>query len=160
MKKLVILSDSHGNTKAVEKLLPLIAENDYAIHLGDGAGDMREAASLYPDKLYVVGGNCDFFSPYPSEGELEIEYLKIFYCHGHKYGVKSDLERLALEAKRRGCDIALYGHTHRAEITTLHGVILINPGSLRFPAGEGGSYCYLVVHKDKATPTIVGDKML
>ncbi|MBE7078454.1 MAG: metallophosphoesterase [Clostridiales bacterium] len=159
MKKLIILSDTHGNAKAVEKLLPLIAENDYVLHLGDGSGDMRDVLSVYPEKVYLCGGNCDFFSSYPIEGELEIEYLKIFYCHGHKYGVKSDLEKLALEAKRRGCDIALYGHTHRASIDTLHGVTLINPGSLRFPLDKGGSYCYLVIHKDKAVPTIVGDRM-
>ena len=41
MKKILILSDTHGNGKALEKLSPLVAENDYVIHLGDGVGDMR-----------------------------------------------------------------------------------------------------------------------
>ena len=157
MKKLIVISDTHGNYKAVEELLPLVAENDYVIHLGDGAGDMRGVRSQYPEKIYTVGGNCDFLSVLPSEGELEIEGVKIFYCHGHKYGVKSERLTLALEAKRRGCDIALYGHTHIAMIDELEGVTLINPGSLRFPVGKGGSYCYLVINKDKATPVIVGD---
>lgn len=158
MKTLVILSDTHGNANAVADLLPRIAENDYVIHLGDGAGDMRETRSLYPDKVYAVGGNCDFFSLLPQEGELEIECVKIFYTHGHKYGVKDGREKLAAEAKRRGCDIALYGHTHIAMIDEIDGVTLINPGSLRYPAGKGGSYCYLVVNRDKATPVIVGDR--
>ena len=159
MKKIILLSDTHGSRKGIDKLLPLIAENDYVIHLGDGAGDMREVMELYPDKVYLVAGNCDFFSPLPDEGVLEVEYLKILYCHGHKYGVKRHLYALAKEAKARGCDIALYGHTHDALITEVDGVTLINPGTLRYPAGEGGSYCYLVINKDKATPVIVGENM-
>ena len=54
-------------------ILPLIAENDYVIHLGDGAGDMRQARSLYPEKVYACAGNCDFFSPLPEDGEIEVE---------------------------------------------------------------------------------------
>ncbi len=160
MKTLIILSDSHGNLKGVQELLPKIAENDYVIHLGDGAGDMRETRSLYPEKVYACGGNCDFFSPLPDDGELEVEGVKIYYCHGHKYRVKSELGLLAQEAKRRDCEIALYGHTHRALISEIDGVTLINPGSLRYSVGKGGSYCYLVVNKTKVTPVIVGDSVL
>ena len=157
MKKLLIISDSHGNRKGVENLLPLIAENDYVIHLGDGAGDMWEVRAQYPEKVYAYAGNCDFFSPLPDEEELEIEYVKILCCHGHKYRVKSDLDTLAREAKKRGCDIVLYGHTHQALITEIDGVTLINPGTLRRSVGEGGSYCYLVINKDKFTPVLVGE---
>ncbi len=157
MKKIIVVSDTHGSMRGLGKLASLIGENDYCIHLGDGATDMRRFSLEYPDKVYVCNGNCDVFTPYPEEGELEVEYVKIFYCHGHKYRVKSELQTLAQEAKKRGCEIALYGHTHQALITEIDGVTLINPGSLRMPAGEGGSYCYLVVHKDKFTPVIVGE---
>lgn len=157
MKKIIVVSDTHGSRKGLQNLLPLIDENDYVIHLGDGVGDMYEVQERYPDKAYLCAGNCDFFSPLPTEGELDVERLKILYCHGHKYDVKSGLDLLAREAKRRGCDIALYGHTHKAAITEIDGVLLINPGTLRYDAGEGGSYCYLVINKDKATPVIVGD---
>jgi len=159
MKKLIVISDTHGNSKNVEALLPLIAENDYLIHLGDGFSDIREINRQYPEKVYYCGGNCDFFSSLPIDGELEVEQVKIYYCHGHKYGVKSDLHALALEAKRRGCDIALYGHTHDADITQLEGVTLINPGTLKYALGKGGGYCYLVINKDKATPVLVGEKL-
>lgn len=159
MKKLIILSDTHGNRKSVEALRPLIAENDYVIHLGDGVGDLREIVREFPDKAYVCAGNCDMFSPYGEEGVLEVEDLKILYCHGHKYGVKRDLTALAEEAKRRGCAIALYGHTHRALISKIEGVTLVNPGTFRYDLERGGSYCYLVVHKAEATPVIVGQTM-
>ena len=157
MKTLVILSDTHGNRKLVEHLGGLFAENDYILHLGDGATDMREVRDLYPDKVYACAGNCDAFIPLPDEGELEVEGVKIFFCHGHRYGVKSNLYALAEEAKRRDCEIALYGHTHTAMILEVNGVTLINPGSMRFAPGKGGSYCYLVVNKDKFTPVIVGE---
>jgi putative phosphoesterase len=157
MKKIIVVSDTHGGKKGLEKIKSLVAENDYIIHLGDGAMDMREIMEEYPDKVYLCAGSCDFFSPLPTEGELETERLKIFYCHGHKYSVKSHLYALAREAKNRGCEIALYGHTHQALITELDGVTLINPGTLRHAVGQGGSYCYLIVNKDKATPVIVGD---
>ena len=160
MKKCIVLSDTHGSMKGIEKLMPLFAENDYIIHLGDGAGDLRAVSSAYPEKVYQCKGNCDFVSVYPNEGVLEIEQVRILYCHGHEYGVKTLLGVLANEAKSKGCDVALYGHTHRADICELDGVTLINPGSLRYPAGEGGSYCYLVIHKDKVTPVIVGDGYL
>ncbi len=160
MKTLVVFSDTHGSRKGIDSIMPLIAENDIVVHLGDGAGDVREVTKQYPEKVYVCAGNCDFFSPLPTEGILEVESLRIFYCHGHKYGVKRDLTELAKEAKRRDCDIALYGHTHRALVSKIDGVTLINPGSLHTPTDVSGSYCYLVVHKDKATPTIVGQQTL
>lgn len=157
MKKFIVLSDSHGNAEGVSALLPLVAENDYVIHLGDGVGDIRKLRDYYPDKTYFCAGNCDFLSQYPTEGVLETEGVRIFYCHGHQYGVKQDLQSLAVAAKSRDCDIALYGHTHEAKISHLEGVTLINPGSLRYAVGKGGSYCYLVIHKGKITPVIVGE---
>ena len=158
MKKLIIVSDTHGNPSGLESISSLIAENDYLIHLGDGANDLRELRTRHPDKVYACSGNCDFYSPIPEDGILEVERLSIYFCHGHRYGVKSDLYALAQAAKARGCEIALYGHTHIAKISEVDGVTLINPGSLRYPLGKGGSYCYLVISKDKATPVLVGEQ--
>ena len=156
MKKLIVLSDTHGKKQGAQALLPRIAENDYVIHLGDGAREALDLLDEYPDKTYFCAGNCDFAPHFPLEGVLEVENVKIYYCHGHRYGVKSCLDGLAAEAKRRGCQIALYGHTHSPLITEIDGVTLICPGSLRYKVNEGGSYCYLVIEKDKATPVLVG----
>ncbi len=158
MKKLIIISDTHGSNKGLDSIAGLIAENDFIIHLGDGATDMREIRARYPDKVYACSGNCDFYSPIPDDGILHVESLSIYFCHGHRYGVKTDLHALAQAAKSRGCEIALYGHTHTALISEIDGVTLINPGSLRYPVGKGGSYCYLVINKDTATPVLVGEQ--
>jgi putative phosphoesterase len=160
MKRLVIVSDSHGNVKGLEKLLPLIEENHYFVFLGDGIADLGKVLEQADKKTVFCRGNCDFFARVDEDGGLEVENIKIFYCHGHKYGVKLGLNKLARVTKEKGCQIALYGHTHNAKITEMDGVTLINPGSLRLPIGEGGSYCYLVVNGDKFTPVIVGESVM
>ena len=157
MKTLIAISDSHGNRAGVEKLLPLFRENDYAVFLGDGFSDFKGIFNELPNRSYFCKGNGDFFAPLPEEGILEIEQVRILYCHGHRYGVKGGLSALAYRAKELDCSVALYGHTHRAEITELGGVTLVNPGSLRFNVGEGGSYAYLVIHGEKVTAVLVGE---
>ena len=157
MKKIIVLSDSHGNSTVIDSLRPLIAENDMLVHLGDGVQDLRAILAEYPEKVYFCAGNCDFFAGYPTEGVLDIEGVRILYCHGHRYGVKNGLEELARCAKTRGCDIALYGHTHEAKISQIDGVTLINPGTMRYALDRGGSYCYLVINGTKFTPVLVGE---
>lgn len=156
MKTLLVVSDSHGNIKALEKLRPLIAENDYFIHLGDGVADIKSLRDEFPEKTYFCAGNCDFFSAYPTEGIMDVEKLRIFYTHGHKYGVKNGLQTLATVAKSKGCDVALYGHTHTPMITKIDGVTLINPGAMRL-SGVNPVYAYLVVNGDKNTCVLVGE---
>lgn len=154
MKTMVIVSDSHGNAAAVANLAGVFSESDYIVHLGDGTQDMREVFRAYPGKTYLVAGNCDFYGGGAPELVLEAEGHRILACHGHRYGVKTDLTRLAEAAAGKDCDIALYGHTHIADICEKDGVLLINPGCLRRYAPEN-SYCYLVLHGKKAVPTIV-----
>ncbi len=157
MKKLVVLSDTHGNKNVAQQIYGLANDNDYVVHLGDGATDMRELRALFPEKVYACAGNCDLFTPLPDEGELEVEQVRILYCHGHRYGVKTSLDILAHVARLRDCQLVLYGHTHEARIDEIDGVMLVNPGSMRFAPGKGGSYCYLVINKKEFTPVIVGE---
>lgn len=152
MKTFVILSDSHGKRANVEALFPLFAENDGIVHLGDGSADMRETLRTYPEKTYIIKGNCDF-SFGMDETIVEAEQARIFCCHGHRYGVKTGLARLAARARELGCDAALFGHTHRAFCETVDGVLCFNPGA----AGSytEPTYGYLVVHADKITAAVV-----
>ncbi len=154
MKTLVILSDTHRNLQPLDKIATVLAESDYIIHLGDLASDVNGLLREYPQKTYVVAGNNDFFGGIPGELVLQAEGRRLFMCHGHHYGVKSGTERLVQAAKERGCDIALYGHTHVADVHEEDGVLVINPGCMtRFSPRQ--SYCYLVIEKKKAVATIV-----
>ena len=48
--------------------------------------------------------------------------IKIFFTHGHKWGVKYSTDRLFYKAKEIGAQIALFGHTHTAATTPMRRV--------------------------------------
>lgn len=155
MKTAIVLSDTHGNRRILEKLYPLFEENDYIIHLGDGNRDMAEIYRAFPDKTFVCQGNCDFATSYSrDEWVLQIGDSKVLCCHGHRYRVKHTLEEYRKEAQECGCNVALYGHTHKAEIWEGDGMIIMNPGNFTLYETRP-SYGYLAFNGDKVTAVIV-----
>ncbi len=147
MKKITVISDSHGNRKALDGLDRIFAASDYIIHLGDTSADGNYIAKKHAGKTIVINGNCEVFPLGEKEKILEIEGVKIFACHGHMYSVKTTLTRLAQKAKEENCTIALYGHTHEARESDVDGVTLINPGTLSRYAEK--SYAYIVIDGGK-----------
>ena len=79
--------------------------------------------------FYHVPGNCDFFTSAPPSLTVSLDGVRVFLTHGHLFGVKSGLTRLALEARRVGAQLALFGHTHRALLEAQDGLWLMNPGA-------------------------------
>jgi hypothetical protein len=153
MKTCVVLSDSHQYRAGLDALDPLFAENDYIIHLGDLSSDGGYIRKKYPQKTYVLNGNCDMDKLGDDELVLEIEGVRIFACHGHLYSVKYTHQKLLERAKALNCTIALYGHTHTALVEECDGVTLINPGCMTRYSKR--SYLYLVISCGKATYKIV-----
>lgn len=153
MKKIIVVSDSHGNRRALDGLDGIFAESDFIIHLGDTSSDGNYVRGKYPDKTVVINGNCDLLGVGEKETVLHIEGVNIFACHGHAYSVKSTLTRLANRARELDCEIALYGHTHDARESEIDGVTLLNPGTLSRYSQK--SYIYLVINGDKFTQKIV-----
>lgn len=152
MKKITVVSDSHGNRRALDGLFKIFSESDIIIHLGDTSADGNYILSGFPQAL-VINGNCDPVKLGDDERVIQAEDVKIFACHGHLYSVKTTLSRLAARAKELGCEIALYGHTHRAREDFIDGVTLINPGALYRYGGK--SYLYLIVNGGKFTAKTV-----
>lgn len=153
MKKIAVISDTHGNRTAVEMLFPIFEECDYIVHLGDTSDDGSKIRARFPNKTYLVNGNCDFMKLGEDEFTLEIEGVKIFATHGHLYSAKHTLDKLAYRAKELGCGIVLYGHTHAADERDAGGVKLLNPGTLSRYSQK--SYGYLVIDGTKAVFKIV-----
>ncbi len=155
MKKILVLSDSHGNVEhmkmAVEQIQP-----DMIIHLGDCWSDTTLLREEYPDILLEqVPGNCD-----GPNGALEkvllIEGKKILICHGHTFNVKAGYLRLELAAKEREADIALCGHTHSPFFDYHNGLRILNPGSIGVPRyGNPPSYGLITLNED--TKEVVTD---
>ncbi|RYD06169.1 hypothetical protein N752_04585 [Desulforamulus aquiferis] len=61
---------------------------------------------------------------------------RIFITHGHRYGVKSNTVAILERAKKLQARVAIYGHTHVADLREEEGVIIMNPGSPVQPRGE------------------------
>ena len=129
--KLLVMSDSHKNIglmqQAAEQTRP-----DAIMHLGDHIGDARELQRRLPDAvIYTVVGNCDFYTQGEDELLLTLAGKKIYMTHGHIFGVKSGLDSLVKQARRRNADIALFGHTHQALLQQTEGLWLMNPGHMK-----------------------------
>ena len=57
----------------------------------------------------------------------------ILVIHGHNEDVGFSLESAYHLARREGCGMVCFGHTHRARLEESHGVLFLNPGSTRRP---------------------------
>lgn len=142
--RIVVLSDTHGNTSRLEKVIFQQPKADCFIHLGDGQRDMEEVMAGFPGKDYrSVAGNCDFAAVGPDEDELVAAGKRIFFTHGHRYFVKGGPSRIIAEAVNRHADILLYGHTHVAVAEYDDGLYVMNPGSLGMP--DNGMPTYGVI---------------
>ncbi len=129
--RLLVMSDMHGRKNYFEKAIDSQPEAKNIIFLGDGATAAAGLSEFYPDRnFYIVEGNCDFSTEFPTTRYLEFEGKKILITHGHTFGVKFGTGNLLEGAKQSGVDIALYGHTHIANIDYHNGIYLVNPGSL------------------------------
>jgi len=144
--KLAVFSDSHGYAQkmldAIERCRP-----DAVVHLGDGERDVPLISERFPGlPLHAVCGNCDFRSTRPESQLFEVNGVKIFITHGHLYGVKSTRATLLEAAARRGASVAMYGHTHIAQLVQTDGFTLLNPGSCGLSAEP--SYAEVIIGPD------------
>lgn len=152
MTTITVLSDTHGNRRAIDSVSRVLEESDMVIHLGDTSHD-GEYIKTYNKNTYVINGNCDFMPCGEDELTVTVEGVKIFACHGHRYSVKCGTYTLLRRAKELGCGVALYGHTHRACEEVFEGLSVFNPGTMsRY---SRNSYLYLIINGGKAVGKIV-----
>lgn len=130
--KIVVMSDSHGSPDIVSDILYMHKDADAVIVLGDGLNDYAgKELSEGSKEFFFVSGNCDFYSIYNDEEFREFAGKKIFFCHGHKYGVKHGYEDIEARAEKLGADICLFGHTHIPYSDYRGGIYYLNPGAVR-----------------------------
>ena len=137
--RILVISDSHGSLRNIEKVIEAQPDAKHIIFLGDGEKDIEEASYIYDDRIYhIVKGNCDFLSDRKSSDIVTIGGTKIYFTHGHYMG---DVGKLVETAKANGAKIALSGHTHIAYTNYIDGVHVMNPGSITVPRDQSrGSY--------------------
>lgn len=136
--RVLVVSDSHGDEAALRRAILSQPKAEVVIHLGDGEPEMERAKRNFPDKMFLqVRGNCDWGSDLPVTGTYEIDGVKIFYTHGHAYGVKAGLYNAVCAAREQHAQVLLFGHTHNALTDYDDGLHILNPGSL---SGWHGSF--------------------
>lgn len=107
----------------------VLEQASLALHTGDvtTASVLEELRELVP--VEAVRGNMDDAAlrrALPDRRVLEAEGIRIGVVHdaGPAQGRH---ERLL--GWFPGCDLVVYGHTHRPEVTRVRGVWVVNPGS-------------------------------
>ncbi|MDE5765123.1 MAG: metallophosphoesterase [Ruminococcus sp.] len=134
--RLIVISDTHDDIRAIENVFLRNSDADWFIHLGDGERELDEFLTENPEytsKVIHVAGNCDFGSLSPGFQILPVMNHKIFITHGHLFAVKNSLEIIKRNAVENGCDIILYGHTHVRYNKFEEGLYILNPGSGSIP---------------------------
>lgn len=129
--RILVTSDTHGDSASLRRAVLSQPKAETVIHLGDGGDDVEQIRFSFPERTFLqVRGNCDWGSTLPQSGEFEAGGKKIFYTHGHMYGVKSGDYTIISEARSRRADILLFGHTHMPREGYEDGLYIMNPGRL------------------------------
>lgn len=143
--KILIVSDTHGRHGNLDEVLEREGKIDMLLHLGDVEDDEHYIEAIAECPIHLLAGNNDFFSYLPREKEIKIGKYNVFMTHGHGYYVSMNTKRLRDEAKARGVDIVMFGHTHRPYIDVEGALKVINPGSLSYPRQEGRRASYVIM---------------
>ena len=134
--KLLIVSDSHGNSAALDELLKKYPNMDLYLHAGDLECDEQ---SIRP--FDCVKGNCDHYSRLP---ERRIIHTPIGYLlMQHLPYMPNDI------MKEYNVKIFIHGHTHRRKFEKKDDLYIINPGAISYPRDEYDlSYAILTITSD------------
>lgn len=144
--KLLLMSDTHGQTKRLEQTIQRHEkEVDLILYAGDS--ELEDQDPIF-QKIMGVAGNCDFPSEQkPKERVIKKEGETIFLSHGHQAQVNFGLLSLDLLAAEKGAQIVVYGHTHVpfVQYDEKSDRLIINPGSLEFPRNLPPKASYAIV---------------
>ena len=155
--KILVISDTHGDTNKAEEAIKSNREISLIIHLGDYFRDAQKLSDLFPGiPIEYIYGNSDFMvNDVPAEKLLDVCGKKIFITHGHRYSVKWDYDRLFKKAEELHADILLFGHTHIPDIVKKDNYYILNPGSTSDPRDDSDeSYAIIDIDNGRVAPRI------
>lgn len=146
--KILITSDSHGNSALLFRALGQADPVDIIIHLGDGTADAEILCRALGREVIRIAGNCDPIASAPRELIWKCEGKNILLTHGDTYGVKGGLGRLAQRGVELNVDVILFGHSHCCTLESISNILLVNPGALE-RAQIAASFAILEVTAEK-----------
>ncbi|AIO19343.1 hypothetical protein KQ51_01467 [Candidatus Izimaplasma bacterium HR1] len=150
--KVVVFSDAHGDKLAVDRIIDWNSDTDYFLSMGDTELPLDYLVS---HDVVMIKGNSRHDAGFMNERMLEIDGVKLFMTHGHKYNVHRSLDKLAKLAYEKNYDVVLFGHTHILEIEKVGKVQFLNPGSCAKPRNAlPPTYMILDITEGELTWTI------
>lgn len=147
MKKIVVMSDNHGQDFMLKHIREIEPHADYYVHCGDSEASYKELLTGY----ICVKGNNDWSLDLPLEAKFQVEGMPILITHGHFFGYFNRELAMNDALTRNECKVLLCGHTHMPMFVKEGQYYYINPGSTSLP--RGGS------RKSYAVVTIDGEKV-
>jgi putative phosphoesterase len=160
MVHLLVLSDTHDNMDAVNRLVRCsdYKQADMLIHLGDIVSPFTLKALLKSGKRLVgVFGNndgdkvmlkelCPSLKDQPQHLRIEGINLTLLHGFGSPEVTEGIVDALLNHAPRGS--LILYGHTHRYRVKVLEDKIAVNPGALSGYLSDFRSYALLTISTD------------
>ncbi len=140
--RVLIISDTHGDTDNFDLLLEKERNIDMVIHCGDGARDFDYIEERSRCSFRCVRGNCDLLCRVRDSISFELEGHGIYVEHGLHIS-NMNLRELREFGEFNRVDVIMYGHTHRQRIEKTDGLWIVNPGSLSRPRDGYPSYAIL-----------------
>lgn len=147
MRRILIVSDSHGRNDNIKKAIEKARQFDLMIHLGDVGPDYLQVERMSGVPTYMVAGNNDYGGFLRDMSVIYIGSHKVLLTHGHRQGVHLGVDRLRYLALENECDIAMYGHTH-VPFLEEGDVTIINPGSISLPRQIGHKKTFAIMELD------------
>ena len=156
--KILVVSDIHGSKYYADKMLEIYKSEtpDKIILLGDlyyhgprnpltkeyAPMEVAKILNSLKEEILSVRGNCDaevdeMISEFQFQDNirLEINDVKFFFTHGHKYNKDNIPENV---------DVLVYGHFHMPFIEIKDNVICVNRGSISLPKNNS-AHTYLII---------------
>ncbi|MBU2550577.1 MAG: YfcE family phosphodiesterase [Proteobacteria bacterium] len=157
-RRLAVFSDTHGNRRVMPDVLGRLGPFDGLIHLGDGVADGREAARVLKLEFIGVSGNEDYGGRCPETRVLTIAGWTCLLMHGHQTEINpyqppevfdGYLAEMSAWTRAEGAGVLLFGHTHRAMLEKMDGIILINPGEQHLGSSQPPTFAVLDFRPDR-----------
>ena len=130
--KILLVSDTHGNNEALDKILKIHPDMDLYLHLGDS-----ESTPEMLRPFITVRGNCDYFSDAQDSFMISTNVGYLFATHKPQL-----LDTKWLE--ENNIKIVCHGHTHKRKFEKIGNILYINPGAISF-ARDGHELSYLII---------------
>jgi hypothetical protein len=146
-----VISDTHGRLDP--EIVERFADVDHIIHAGDvGSPYVLQQLSRVA-RVTAVAGNTDaggLASELPHEARGAIGEIRFIVCHDKRH-----LLQRHVDPAREGIDLVVTGHTHKAFVDWVDGVLYLDPGAAGASSPRRRTVAIVEVDRDGLDPHIV-----